>query len=380
MDNNKKAFCSLFLILLVRFSYGQNLYQTCTNQLDAEYFSYSAYFDFDLGNASLPHDQAYTTTLRSGATVHFNICAGTSLCDGSMACIVQNGIVLSYASPAYAGYYNAAYAPTVDNVQLYFDSTGDQDFFLNVTCDYELPPPYYFRILNASLDGGQLIVNASSIYACAISDNLVYFPPTYYNSFSAPIYMQGRIPFFLQDVLTSLTSEFIGTLYYSNEYGVVINGTMTNTTSGESHFVAFYYVVKLPFNPPTLFNYVLHEGSSASACYNLGNTNYYAQDIFSASYNSFISVDRVYTSIYFEKGTSFDVTSYTSTSSQNVITILQRVSDGLPVFLGVPLISPWADFREVGAFVSELDWNNIQSSPLSPDTFVPPPSLACLVA
>jgi len=382
MEQGKRQSCICLLLLFATVVYGQNLYQTCTNIYASSNSSYYNNFNFDLGNASMPHDQAYTTTLRSGATVHLNVCAGTSLCNGAIACIAQNGIVLPYAIPSYAGSYYAYYS-SVDIVQMYFDTGGDQYLTMNITCDRTTSPPYYFRILNATLQGNELYINASSLYACATYETLPpYVPPTYYTSFSAPIFMKGRIPFFLQDVLTSLNTEFVGNFYYSTQYGVVMNGTLTNKNTGASHFVAFYYVKEMSFNPPTLYNYVLHQGANTSGCYNLGNpSSSYAADIFSVNNNFFQTVVREYTPIYFNKGSgaSFPVKTY-STSYYNtyetVVSLMQRL-DGVPVFIGAPSLSPWAEWDDVGSYVSELNWLSINSTTLGANTFQPPASYGC---
>ena len=365
----KAALALLVLTCVYAQSNSRNLYQACTDGGSSYYLSYDTSFN-DYGAATLPSDQYYSfTNSSSGETVYFNLCAGTNICGGAMACVKDKfDVAITYVYPFYA-----SQTICCGNIVWY-----GPEMFLSIVISCGEPG---MTVNSFVADEYGLQIFVSSSVGCISSSAIQpYVDPVDYSSFTAPIYLKGRIAYFLQDYLGGyFESEFVGMFYYSGSYGLTINGTLSY--EGESHFVSFIYQKQIPLNPPRAVSYIQSSATAPMACRIQGiddNTDYeFADDIFSYYSNQWMTLQRNYTSVYFNPGETFPVNVYTPNRYQLQASLMTRVSDSKVVFLGYDLISPWFLYNGVGQYISEIDWNNIDSSPLGKNSFTPPSSWNC---
>ena len=365
----------LVLLVLVGLAYAnnnRNLYQTCTNGGKGHYYNYWG-TTYDLGQGVLPYDGKNYTFFNStnGETLYFNLCAGLEVCNGAMACIVDKaGVVYTYTYPFYA------------SQDIYSGSISfccqEKNLYISLSCSTTTAMTVYsYEAYSNSLN-----IYGASLFACpSTAAAPTYLAPTYYSSFSAPFYMKGRLPYFLQDFLgNSYSTEFVGNIYYSTAYGLTINGTISQ--NGQSHFVSFIYEKEVPFNPPRAVSFIQTSSTSSPVCriqgINDGDDNDFADDIFDSYNNQWLSLQREYTSVHFYPGSSFVVNTYTQSHYDTQATLITRASDGKVVYIGTELISPWTHCcNEVGEFINEIDWNNINAATLGKESFVPPTTWNC---
>jgi len=255
---------------------------------------------YDFGAGVLPYDgRNYTYhNATNGETLYFNLCAGLEVCQGAMACIVDKaGIVYSYTYPFYA-------SDDIYGGSLQF-CCQEKNLYISLQCSSTSLMTVYSYQANSDY----LNIYATSLFGCPSSaPTPTYVSPSYYTSFSAPFYMKGRLPYFLQDYLgNSYSTEFVGNIYYSTSYGLTINGTIS--LDGQSHFVSFIYEKQVPLNPPRAVSYIQTSQNTSPVCRIQGisdsDDNDFADDIFDSYNNQWLSLQREYTSVHFSSGFSF---------------------------------------------------------------------------
>jgi len=366
----------LFIGLASCASNSRNLYQTCTNAGKAQYYNYWG-TSYDFGAGVLPYDAKNYTFFNqtNGETLYFNLCAGLDVCEGAMACLVDKaGVVFTYTYPFFGS--ENIYGGTL---QFCCSSGMGKYLYISLSCSTTTT-----MTINSyeTFYGNQIQIYASSIYGCPTTAVApTYVAPQYYSSFSAPFYMKGRLPYFLQDYLgDTFDTEFVGNIYYSTTYGLTINGTIS--IGSQSHFVSFIYEKQIPFNPPRAVSFIQIAENTAPVCriQGISDTDDYdfADDIFNTYENEWISLQREYTPVHFNTGSSFMVNTYTQNRYDTQASLITRVSDGKVVYISPSLISPWTRCCNiVGQFIDEINWNSISSVPLGKESFTPPTTWDC---
>jgi len=380
----------LLSLVCLAFANYQNLYTTCstngvrTSENTGNYWWwggwYSSSYGGDAGSLNLPSNEHYAVPLDSTNTTkfYFNICGSTDICNGALACVIgESGIPDIFAYPNSEPYFYGNYESI--EMQYYLNLASDSKYFyLSIGCGsspFEIDYFYYY-------DDDEMQIDASSSFLCS-NPVLTYEAPQAYTSLSGPIYMYGQLNMFTMDSISINSdggkTEFIGNFYFSSTYkSFKINGTLSDN-NGNSHDVSYVYNGNQPFeNPALMTSEVYLPNSNVQSCVILPNSfdDDYDEvaDWFSTGANPYMDNQRNYTSIYFQKGTSFtvDTWSFNKQYDQVFVNLMQRTSDNLPVSIGSLLLCPFVDTYSPSTFVSEIDWTNLDMSTLPESTFTTP--------
>lgn len=386
--------------LLVCFVFGlffstcaANLYQACTTcgVESNDWYWWSPNYCGDAGSLQVPPSQYYSYQYNGSASFYFNFCGGLDICNGGLACLVNQGnpdpIIFVYqnSDPYYYSYSN-------DEIQISYSRyspSGSYYFNIQATCSSTV-----FNIYSASFDFDEednyysAYLDIESTSLCNSVMPSTYVSPEVYNNLSGEIYMQGTIPMFSMDsvALASDDTTFTGNFYYSYQYNSVkINGTLSNS-NGESDYVQYIYKGNVGNgNPPLIVSQVHLPGSNNAQCVLIPNRFYYDDDEdegqeanwFSSGKNPYYSLQRNYTSVYFSPGTEFVVNTWVKQISyEPAVTLMERVSDNMPVFVGLPLVPFKADYV-YQSFISELNWSALSTKVIPESMFDVPSSWGC---
>jgi len=304
--------------------------------------------------------------------------------------MVTNEIYGTTIYPSYNGVDS-----TYNQLQLNFNAENSQ-FYLQIYCiPGSVMPSVASWQVNCDVYDGYCYTQIELNSNVVCSETIVpqYVAPVDHDYLTAPIYLSGELAMFLMSKVAyeQTETQFVGTLYYSYpSMSYLINGTLSNS-DGETDFVTFIFQGSSD-SPPKLFSYVTPPGKSSHACIIVANgfdyfdggyyeNATYTSGWFSSEFNTVYTVPKEYTSIYFNKGSSFTVDTWSiGFQSSPWNTLMQRSDNGLPVYLSAYVLAPFStDVYDGPAFVSELDWTNISFNSLPADTFSLPLSWGCVL-
>lgn len=225
-------------------------------------------------------------------------------------------------------------------------------------------------------------ITLTSSKVCGQKTQATYSMPQALPNLSADIFLSGAIPMFVMDAAASEQSTFVGKIYYSQQYNSMkLNGTLTGSSGKNSSFVSFLFDGSAgEENPAVMVSYVTLPGKSSPQCVLLPNTfddDDSDLDWYDEEKNPYYLGSREYTSIYFQKGTTLDVSSWSHSYSSDPYTTLMQTTSGFPVFVGGNLLAPFISEYEFPTFISELDWTDASTAAIPQSTFALPAYWGC---
>ena len=368
------------LLFFVTFAFAVNPYMQCSTCGKSANNWNSSSSCANAGALTKRESEYYSiVTVNSPTVVYYNFCGPLSICNGGIACTIKNGedpVIFAYPNSATYIYSNS------NQLRLqYYRWTGEQSyhFSINITCVPSVP----FALPTYNLKHTSLKIYIESSAICNQVSPSYYSYPKNFTQLSGNIYISGKIPMFVMDKSSTPTSTFEGDFFFSQTYNSLrINGTLSaNDGSGDTSQVAFIFdgqSVKNG-NPATMVSYVTLPNASNRRCILLPNTfDDSDMDWFQPEKNEYYYGEKSYTSIYFNKGTTFNVTAYSKNLGDSpYTTLLQRTSDGYPVVLGGFLLAPMIGPYENPKFISELNWSTMSTSSFPSSVFDPPTSWGC---
>ena len=370
------------LVLFIGLACALNHYtqcSTCATSYNTWYWD--PYYCANLNSLTVPESNYYSIAYNSTTTIYYNFCGPLSICNGGVACTVTNGqdpVIFAYPNSdtnIYV-YYNEFQAN-------YYHYTGIDyySFYINVECSSSS-----YSVSSYSLYDTDLDIYAYSSAACqqsSIAPNNYIYPKNFTN-LSGNVYLAGQIPMFVMDKASTPKSTFEGNFYYSQTYNSMrINGTLSaNDGSGTTSEVAFLFDGSNNNNNPAIMvSYVNLPNSNSKQCILLPNTfDDDDSDLqwFAPQKNRYFYGYDTYSSIYFNKGTTFNVTTYGyNLNYAPYTTLMQRTSDGLPVFVGGSNFAPMVNSYDNPNYISEFDWSTMSTQSLSSSLFSIPSSWGC---
>merc|ERR1712130_503216 len=142
-------------------------------------------------------------------------------------------------------------------------------------------------------------------------------------------------------VASSGVASFEGNFYYSYaDLSLKINGTLSNSKGQKSTVGLLIQGQEIHQNPPTSVAY-FQPSSSQSTCALLPPPQNSDSMYWFGNENSTLSIQRPYTSIYWNKGETFAVNEY---FYGPYFTVIQRQSDSVTMALGQFYLAPFADY------------------------------------
>jgi len=387
----KVGSCVIFVGLLFVVSvYGSfNTYQTCSScaVLWNEYYNPPGQKCMDASPLVQSPSQHHSYVINGTSTLYFNICGGTNICNGGLACLINSGeqdpVIFAYpnSEPDYDYYYNSYYQNSYMHLHYNMYDVGRySSVTFQVSCNETTPFAVSSVDLSSDEDDEYLMVYIESSEVCNQTKPENYSPPHDFSSLSGYIYLAGEIPMFVMSEASSVKSTFEGQFFYSEIYNSFkLNGTLYSP-NGKSSEASFLFDGTNE-GPPIMVSYVTLPGRSSPQCILLPNTfddDDNEVDWFSNQKNPYSLGEREYTSIHYQKGTSFNVTAYSHGSTYDpYLTLMQRTSDGFPLFVGGNVIAPFLASNEYPSFISELDWTSFSTAGISKNTFTLPSSWHC---
>jgi len=360
--------CILLLACVMHYVVAVNIYQTCGMFSSAGYW-----LGFRLDPlVKEPTDSAYSYQLNSTHTILYNFCEGTSACGGAMVCVKgPDGI----RTIAYPGDEVQTFQYSSTEIQLsYYPPTNTYVVF-QLSCSKSQTSPV--EVASAFYSDDELRLSITTPALCMAEYQPAAGPTVKGSKYlSGDIYMKGYMPMWAFDHVSSQNGQntFEGRFYYSaNPPAYKINGTLSNS-SGQSSRVGLIVTGERENREPPSSVAVFQPNDHSLSCALLPNPNSaYHLSWFNWTTSSF-QVTRPYESIYFEKGTTFNVTEYFFTP---YYTLMQRESDQATVALGQYFLMPFTDAYH-NTIISEVNWNTLDESTLPPSTFELPASWGCL--
>ena len=369
------------LLFFVTFAFAVNPYMQCSTCGKSANNWYSSSSCANAGTLTKGESDFYTLVINSTTTVYYNYCGPISICNGGVACAITSGeepVIFAYPnSETYIyTYYNQF------QIQYYL-STGTRSYYFSISLTCSTSSSY--QVTSYDLYSSSLYIYASSNEICGQASPTYYVYPRNFTQLSGNIYLSGQIPMFVMDKSSTPSSTFNGDFFFSQTYNSLrINGTLrANDGSGDTSQVAFIFDGQTAKNgnPATMVSYVTLPNTSNRQCILLPNTfddDDSEMDWFQPEKNNYYYGDKSYTSIYFNKGTTFNVTAYSRNLGDSpYTTLLQRTSDGYPVFLGGSLLAPMVGPYDNPTFISELNWSTMSTSSFPSSVFDLPTSWGC---
>ena len=371
------------LVFFIGLSYAVNHYTQCSNCASSN-FTITPSYCANVNSLTVPAKSSYAIPHNSSTTIFFNFCGPVDSCNGGVACTASTDNENEPFIYAYPNSNTEIYTNYNEFQVEYRLFTGSDYyyFYLNVQCSSE-----DYQLSSYSLSDTEISIYVNSNTACNEYDNyeynIDYVFPKILSSLSGNVYLAGQIPMFVMDKASTPKSTFEGNFYYSQTYNSMrINGTLSaNDGSGTTSEVAFLFDGANNNNPPIMVSYVNLPNSNSKQCILLPNTfddDDSDLEWFSPTKNLYFYGYDTYSSIYFNKGTTFNVTTYGhNVNYAPYTTLMQRTSDGLPVFVGGPLFAPMVNPDDNPNFISEFDWSTMSTQSLSSSLFSIPSSWGC---
>ena len=162
-------------------------------------------------------------------------------------------------------------------------------------------------------------------------------------------------------------------VYWRSNVGLKINGTMFNKVGLQSE-VAF--LVPLLPKGARLVSFVQPKAGSPHSCVIMPTDDDFQDlDWFGPDVNENQVISRNYTSIHFNRPSTFVVQQWDS--SDPFISLMIEPQSQMPVFLASRLLAPFRSIQHHQPFISELNWKTASNLAIDPSTFAIPPAWRC---